>query len=77
MNLTTTLRKIRGCEGEVAAQVVLEYAINAAVEAERERCEEVANKMRVALAYVLEDDGLLPRATSATRKVCRDALAAT
>jgi len=31
-------------------------------------------KMRRAIEYVLEDDGLIPRATSAARKVCRDAL---
>lgn len=32
-------------------------------------------ELEVALQYVLEDDGLLPRATSACRKVVRAALA--
>lgn len=35
MELILALRKIRGCEGEGAAQLVLEYAIKEAVEAER------------------------------------------
>lgn len=34
------------------------------------------HKMAEALEFVLEDDGLIPRATSATRKVCRKALSA-
>ena len=34
MNLVTIVRKIRACEGEVAAQLLLEYALKE----ERERC---------------------------------------
>jgi hypothetical protein len=37
MNLVATTRRIRNCESEVPAQLVLEYTIMGAVEAEREQ----------------------------------------
>ena len=37
MNFAAITRRIRQCESEVPAQLVLEYAIKEAVEAERER----------------------------------------
>lgn len=38
MNFAAITRRIRRCESEVPAQLVLEYAIKEAVEAEREAC---------------------------------------
>ncbi len=38
MNALNTVRKIRACEGEAAAQLLLEKFAEAAVLAERERC---------------------------------------
>ena len=43
MELISALRKIRGCEGDAAAQAVLEYAIGEAVLAEREACAQVCD----------------------------------
>ena len=43
MELIVALRKIRACEGETAAQLVLEYAIAEAVAAEREACAKVCD----------------------------------
>lgn len=45
MELIAALRKIRACEGETAAQLVLEYAIAEAVAAEREACAKVCENM--------------------------------
>jgi hypothetical protein len=38
MNFAAITRRIRRCESEVPAQLVLEYAIKEAIEAEREAC---------------------------------------
>ncbi len=44
MNFAAITRRIRRCESEVPAQLVLEYAIKEAVEAEREACAKLCNE---------------------------------
>lgn len=42
MNFVAITRRIRRCESEVPAQLVLEHAISEAVKAEREACAQIA-----------------------------------
>lgn len=42
MNFIAITRRIRRCESEVPAQLVLEHAISEAVKAEREACAQIA-----------------------------------
>ena len=55
MSYLTITRRIRACESEVPAQLVLEYAIRRAVEEERERCAKVCedrgNRNRIAAGF--------------------------
>ncbi len=51
MNFPAITRRIRRCESEVPAQLVLEYAISQAVAAEREECAKRVEK------YMLEQYG--------------------
>lgn len=47
MNFAAITRRIRRCESEVPAQLVLEYAIKEAVEAEREACAKLCETAEV------------------------------
>ncbi len=47
IELISTLRRIRACENEVAAQLVLEYFIAEKIAAERERCAKVCYETAV------------------------------
>lgn len=46
MNFSAITRRIRRCESEVPAQLVLEYAIAQAVAAEREACAKYVELVR-------------------------------
>lgn len=47
MNFAAITRRIRRCESEVPAQLVLEYAIKEAIEAEREACAKLCETAEV------------------------------
>ena len=47
MNFAAITRRIRRCESEVPAQLVLEYAIKEAVETEREACAKLCETAEV------------------------------
>ena len=47
MELIATLRRIRACEGEVAAQLLLECLIAQHVSAEKERCATICDDSNI------------------------------
>lgn len=65
MNLPAITRRIRGCESEVPAQLVLEYAIAEAVAAEREACAKVAEGFDFNSRPEIEPPKTLPRYVAA------------
>ena len=53
MELLKTLRKIRECESDTTAQLLLEQIIKEHVVAEREACAEIAYELQSALASLV------------------------